>query len=108
MTTGIKAKQGDTIAWDIIWWADAAKGARLDLTGWTVSARAVHETGIHQDMTTIVNDAANGEVGISMSAAQTASMPAGTWKIDIQRRDGSGVTRSTDTFTITIVEDVTP
>jgi len=108
MTATIRHKRGDTLAWDAIWWADAARTSRLDLTGWNVTVRARHESGVMQDMTVTIGDALQGEIAVGLDAVTSSTMPTGTWRVDIQRADGNGVTRSTRTFNLVVEEDITP
>lgn len=103
----IAHKRGDTFSASGVW--EDPPGTPLDLTGYTLACRLVHTSGQTQDVIVTVDDAPNGVFSLSLSAAQTSSMPVGTWRGDVERtHDASGTVKSTDTFVVEIVEDYTP
>lgn len=102
----VEAKRGDTIVLDCTWKND--DGTPLNLTGWTISASAKHTSGVTQAFTPTIVDAVNGLFSLSIDAATSAGMPIGDWSVDIQRADAAGTTQSSETFTLALLEDITP
>jgi len=99
-------KRGDTLALDCTWWQDEAGTTPLDLTGWTITAAAKHTSGVKVTLQVAVGTAPSGTFSITADAATTAAWAVGVWSIDIQRVDAGGVTRSTETWKMELVEDI--
>ena len=103
---GTQHKRGDTLALDCTWWQDDAGTIAMDLTGWTVTAAARHTSGVQVALTVTMGTPASGTFSISADATATAGWPLGRWVVDIQRVDGGGVTQSTETWSLELLEDI--
>jgi len=81
-------------------------GNPLSLTGSTV-ASAMQLGAVRVVLLVTVIDAAQGTFTLGRTAAQTADLSVGLWLSDVEFTNGSGEVVSTDTFIVSIVEDIT-
>ncbi|RWR09815.1 hypothetical protein [Paenirhodobacter populi] len=99
-------KRGDTLSLGMIWVGDFHQ--RLDHTGVDIAASLLGPDGELRALTvTKLSPATDGEVEISMTAAETADLPLGHHQIDIKFSTVSRVSR-TMTGTITVLQEITP
>lgn len=104
MTT-ITHKRGDTF--ELLSTVEN-EGVAVDITNWTIAsqARADDDTVFHT-FTVTKTDAVNGIFTISATSTQTEAWTLGSYAMDIEFTDGSGDVNSTETFTLTILRDIT-
>ncbi len=112
MPDRIYIKRGDSLALDCTAWLTPPKGADAgvsrDLSVWAPECQMRHaQTGMKVKMTVIVGDPLmSGRFVISARADETSKWPTGCWHADIQFTDMDTV-KSTDTFIIQVLEDIT-
>ena len=101
----INHKRGDTF--DFLFTAEN-NGVAIDLTGYTITsqARASDDT-VLQSFTVTITSAVNGQFTLTAAVAATELWTPGAYNMDIEFVDGSGVTVSTQTFTLNVIADVT-
>lgn len=99
----ITHKQGDTLDWTVTLEEDRAV---VDLTGWSIRAHIRTGDTLVGALTVVLTDAVNGVFSLVATATQTDSWAAGTHNVDIEFTDDTGDVFSTNTFQLTIVEDV--
>lgn len=99
----INHKQGDTLDW-VITLTDT--GTAVDITTWSIRAQIRASDTLIATLTVTVVDAASGLFRLSATAAQTDSWAAGNHSCDIEFTDGSSNVFSTETFTVSILEDI--
>lgn len=91
--TMLALRQGNSAAWTFRLFADAAKTTRFDLAGSTLVFRAVWPGGTLRKETpsgVVVATPANGEASVTLSAAETRSLPAGrVARFEMERRIGA-------------------
>lgn len=97
-------KRGDTLP--INYTRIDANGAAVDITGSTVRCEMVRDAS-RVVLTCSITNAAAGAVYISLTPAQTTDLALGDYKADVQFTDASGVVQSSETFTVTCLEDIT-
>lgn len=84
--------------------------AAQDMTGWTIRAQIRMTNAVRTLMpglTAVFIDPLNAVANLSATAEATSTWPIGKALLDIQLKDPTGFTVSSDTVTVTIVEDVT-
>lgn len=101
----ISVKQGDTF--ELFCVRRDNSGAVVPLTGLTVKSQMVKGEGSLVDLTVTITDTANGAFTLSKTAAETDLLEIGRYECDIQFTSDLGIVTSTNTFLITIVEDIT-
>ena len=101
----VSVKQGDTLELFCVRRDNA--GAAVSLDSVLVKSQMVKGEGSLVDLTVTITDSLNGAFTLSKTAAQTEVLDIGRYECDIQFTTNVGVVTSTDTFTITIVEDIT-
>lgn len=101
----ISVKQGDTFELFCVRRDNA--GNPVSLSGITVKSQMVKGEGSLVDLTVTVTDIANGAFTLSKTAAETDLLEIGRYECDIQFTTDLGVVTSTNTFNISIVEDIT-
>lgn len=101
----ITHKRGDTFA---IACTIENAGVAVDITGWTIAsqARGTDDT-ILQTFTVTITDAATGSFSISATSTQTELWTIGNYSVDIEFIDDSGEVNSTETFTLSVIRDIT-
>ena len=83
-------------------------GVGVDITSWTISSQARDEAdAVLQTFTVTKTDAANGAFTVSATAAQTELWPIGSYQMDIEFIEGGGEVNSTETFTLSVLRDIT-
>ena len=99
----ITHKQGDTLDW-VITLTDG--GVAVDLTSWSIRAQIRSGDTLIASLTVTVVSAATGLFRLSATPVQTDAWSAGQHSCDIEFVDDSSNVFSTETFTVTILEDV--
>ena len=61
----------------------------VDITGWTVEARAKNQLG-ELEIPAVISDGAGGEITMSMTDTQTEALPKGylKWKLMLENTEG--------------------
>lgn len=104
MTT-ITHKRGDTFA---IACTIENAGVAVNITGWTIASQARGaDDAVLQTFTVTVTDAAAGSFTISATSTQTELWTLGSYSVDIEFIDGEGEVNSTETFTLSVIRDIT-
>ena len=111
----ITIKRGDSLVLDCTAWLTPPGGADdaapRDLTMWVPACQMRHSrTGRRVELTATPSptQAGQGRLTLSATPAATATWPPGAWHADIQFTDTGGAVASTATFTIHVLEDITP
>lgn len=99
----ITHKQGDTLEWVITL---TEGGVVADITDWSIRAHIRQNDTLISALTVTLTDSSNGVFVLSATAAQTDTWSAGTHSCDIEFTDSSGEVFSTETFSVTILEDI--
>jgi len=105
----IENKRGDTISWECSYVDDA--GSKVDITNYVISCEARNESDTNELLFSVssssgtidVYDAINGLFRIIID---TSSFSIGSYVVDIQYVY-NGLVKSSDTFRLKIIEDVT-
>ena len=104
----INFKRGDTFSLECTRKDNA--GVAVNLTGYTITSTAKVGTSFSDSLTVAVTNAAAGQFTLSETAANTANWPissdASIMYCDVQFVL-SGVVKSSETFIINVVEDIT-
>jgi menaquinone-dependent protoporphyrinogen IX oxidase len=99
----ITHKQGDTLEWVITL---TESGASVDITDWSIRAHIRQNDTLISALTVVLTNSPNGVFSLNATAAQTDTWSAGTHSCDIEFTDSSGEVFSTETFSVTILEDI--
>lgn len=99
----LRHKQGDTFEWVVTLTDDAQP---VDITSWGIRAHIRNNDTLIAALTITKTDATGGVFTASATAAQTDTWTAGAHQCDIEFTDASSVVLSTDTFDVTILEDI--
>jgi hypothetical protein len=99
----INHKQGDTLDWVITL---TEGGTAVDITSWTIRAQIRAGDTLIASLTVTVVDAASGLFRLSATAGQTDSWSAGSHSCDVEFTDDNSIVFSTETFTVSILEDI--
>lgn len=84
------------------------EGVAVDITNWTISSQARDEDdAVLQTFTVTKTDAINGAFTITATAAQTELWGLGNYSMDIEFIDASGDVNSSETFTLSVLRDIT-
>lgn len=104
-----RVKQGTDVAFPTVTCTEGGNPVDLSAEGYTVSALFKPNESSNTSVTPAIAEAplADGEIVLSLTATQLATMAAQTWKGDIKVVTPTG-TRKSDTYDIIVVEDVTP
>jgi hypothetical protein len=100
----ITHKQGDTLEW-VITLMDGEFPA--DISSWVIRAQVRSGDTLIFNLTVTVVSAIMGQFRLSATAAETDVWPAGSLSCDVEFTDTDSNVFSTETFTITVLEDVT-
>ena len=100
----LTCKRGDTL--DIAGQHTDIAGNPASLTGTTV-ASAMQLGAVRVVMLVTVIDAAQGTFTLGLTPIETAALSVGLWLSDVEFTNSSGAVVSTETFLISIVEDIT-
>ena len=85
-----------------------SNGVAVDITSYTITSQARDEDdAVLQSFTVTKTDATNGAFSISATAAQTELWGLGSYSVDIEFVDGSGEVNSSETFTLSVLRDIT-
>lgn len=104
MTT-ITHKRGDTF--ELLSTVEN-EGVAVDITNWTIASQARSDDDtILQTFTITKTDAANGVFTVGATATQTEAWALGNYSMDIEFIDASGEVNSTETFTLSVLRDIT-
>jgi len=98
-------KRGDSLEWVFNY---TENSIATDITTYTIACDVKQEDDtLIQALTVTKTDAANGVFSLTATAAQTASWPVGDHKADVEITDGSSNVFSSETFTVSLVKDIT-
>ena len=98
-------KTGDNIEWVCTM---NESGIAADITTWTIGCEVDQSDGtLVLAMTVTKTDPTNGIFSLTATALQTASFPVGDLLVDVQILDDSSITVSSETFNLTMVQDIT-
>lgn len=104
----INFKRGDTFS--LLCTRQDSAGAPVNLTGYTITSTARVGTSFSDILTVTITSAAAGQFTLSETAANTANWPissdASIMYCDVQFVF-SGVVKSSETFIINVIEDIT-
>lgn len=82
----------------------------VDISGYTISSqlrRSYYSANVSANLICTITDAANGEVTLSLNAANTASLKPGRYLFDVLSKDTSNVTSRILEGIITVTPGVT-
>jgi hypothetical protein len=99
----INHKQGDTLDWVITL---TEGGTAVDITSWTIRAQIRAGDTLIASLTVTLVNAASGLFRLSATAGQTDSWSAGSHSCDVEFTDDNSIVFSTETFTVSILEDI--
>jgi len=100
----LTCKRGDTLT--IAGQHTDIAGDSASLTGTTV-ASAMQLGAVRVVLLATVVNASQGTFSLSLTPVQTAALSVGLWSSDVEFTNASGDVTSTDTFLISIAEDIT-
>lgn len=101
----ITHKRGDTFTLNC---SVENQGVAVDITLWTITSQArADDDTVLQTFTVTKTDAANGLFSVSATAAQTELWGLGNYAADIEFVEGGGEVNSTETFTLSVLRDIT-
>jgi len=95
---------------NIINLTDDITNASLNISGYTVRSqmrRSYYSTNASANITCTISNAANGEITMSLSAANTSSIKAGRYLFDLETVDTGGVVTRVLEGIITVTPEVT-
>lgn len=101
--TSLRHKQGDSFEWVVTLTDDQEP---VDITSWSIRAHIRNNDTLVAALTITKTDPTGGVFTASATAAQTDTWTAGDHKCDIEFTDASSVVLSTDTFDVSILEDI--
>jgi len=99
----LKHKQGDTFEWVV---TVTEGGAVANITDWGIRAQIRNNDTLIASLTITKTDALGGVFSATATAAQTDNWAAGVHKCDIEFTDADSIVFSTDTFDVTVIEDI--
>jgi hypothetical protein len=99
----ITHKQGDTLEWVI---SLTEGGSAVDISDWSIRAQIRQNDTLIATLTTTVTNASGGVFNLTATATSTDSWSAGNHSCDIEFTDNTNDVFSTETFTVTIIEDI--
>lgn len=83
-------------------------GVAVDITGWTITSQARDEADlILQTFAVTKTDAASGAFTVSATSTQTEAWGLGNYQMDIEFVEAGGEVNSTETFTLSVLRDIT-
>jgi hypothetical protein len=100
----ITIKRGDTYHIDVAV-TEADGTTPVDLTDWTVRSHVRRRDALIAELDFTAVDLAAGEY--SLSYDDTTEWPLGRLSTDIEYTDSTGIIRSTETYIISVIRDVT-
>jgi hypothetical protein len=84
------------------------EGSSVDITNFTITSQIRQsDDTLLQALTVAKTDAANGAFTLSATAAETETWAAANYECDIEFVDGGGEVNSSQTFTISVLKDIT-
>jgi len=101
--TVVNIKRGDTLSLAGTYKVD---GVAASVSAMTIESHVKNHSGDLIEELTVTKTSGTGTFTISATAVQTAEWPLTTLKCDIQF-SASGVVQSTETFSISVEEDIT-
>lgn len=99
----ITHKQGDTLEWVI---ALTEGGSAVDISDWSIRAQIRQNDTLIATLTTTVTNSSGGVFSLSATKTATDSWAAGNHSCDIEFTDNTNDVFSTETFVVTIIEDI--
>lgn len=105
MTQSVTHKRGDSLSWSCAY-ADAA-GTAIDLTGYTILAQLRDRDDALLAALTVANrNDAGGTFDLTAAAAVTDDWSPGSYVCDVELTSSGGTVRSTETFVVRVIADV--
>lgn len=101
--------QGTTFN-NIINLTDDLTNVPIDITGYIIRGqlrRSYYSANASANLTCTITDAANGEVTISLTDAQTAAIKAGRYLFDVEAKDTSNVVSRVIEGIMTVTPEIT-
>lgn len=89
---------------------DDVTNSAINVYGYTITSqmrRSYYSTGITANITCTITDTSNGEVTLSMTAANTASIKPGRYVFDVKSTDSTNITSRLLEGIITVTPQVT-
>lgn len=103
MVAVLTVKRGDTWRFECV--RTDEDGAPAPLTGVDIASE-ITLGRTRKALSVEVTDAAAGKFSLSLSAFETAQLAARSYRADVEFTE-NGVVESTDTFLISVIEDIT-
>lgn len=101
----ITHKRGDTFALNC---TVENQGVAVDITSWTITSQArADDDTVLQTFTVTITDAAAGLFTVSATSTQAELWSLGNYSMDIEFVDPSNEVNSTETFTLSVLRDIT-
>lgn len=87
----------------------SGSGAPLNLAGYTIKSqmRKSYQSSVAYDFTGSVLDAANGQIRLTLTAAQTENIPPGRWLYDVEITSSTGSKKRVVEGIVTINPQIT-
>ena len=105
MSGAVICKRGDTIQLSCVR-KDPITGAAVSLADTTVVSEMV-QTCNRVSWTTEVIDAADGTFRMTLPAVTSTTLTVGEWECDIEFRGTDGSIKSSMTFSVNVLKDIT-
>ena len=99
----ITHKQGDTLEWVI---SLTEGGSAVDISNWSIRAQIRQNDTLIATLTTTVTNASGGVFNLTATSTSTDTWAAGNHSCDTEFTDNTNDVFSTETFTVTIIEDI--
>jgi archaellin len=99
----VTVKQGDTLEWTI---TVTSGGSAVDISSYSIRAHIRQNQTLVAALTVTLSDPSNGICTLSATAAQTDTWASGNHNCDIEFTDGSSEVFSTETFIVSVLEDI--
>lgn len=101
----ITHKRGDTF---VLSCTLENEGVPVDITGWTIASQVRDNSDqLLQALTVTVTSATGGAFDLSATPAETETWGVQQYLCDIEFIDQTGEVNSTDTFTLSVLRDIT-
>jgi len=104
MAEEIEHKRGDTYRIDVVL-TESDGSTPIDMTGWTVRSHVRRYKTLISNLNVIYDDRINGEFTLSID--DTTDWPICKLSSDIEYTDENDDVRSSETYTISVIGDIT-
>ena len=104
MTAEIEHKRGDTYKIAVVL-TESDGTTPIDMTGWTVRSQVRRRKTLISTLDVTYDDRVNGEFTLSLD--DTTDWPVCELSSDIEYTDGNDDVKSSETYTISIIGDIT-